>query len=144
MTVAVAANEARRSEDALRVSLEAICAHTRWPVGHVLLRESRDGPLVSAGIWHLDDPDRYEAFRAASEELSFQEDAIGIRLRDAIGVDNMMWGSDYPHSESTFPQSRKILAEILDGVPDDEQAKIVGGNTARVYHFDVARLTASA
>ncbi len=72
--------------------------------------------------------------------LSFQEDAIGIRLRDVIGVDNMMWGSDYPHSESTFPQSRKILAEILAGVPDDEQAKIVGGNTARVYHFDVARL----
>jgi predicted TIM-barrel fold metal-dependent hydrolase len=36
--------------------------------------------------------------------LSFQEDAIGIRLRDLIGTDNMMWGSDYPHSESTFPQ----------------------------------------
>lgn len=72
--------------------------------------------------------------------LSFQEDAVGIRLRDVIGVDNMMWGSDYPHSESTFPQSRKILAQILSGVPEDEQAKIVGGNTARVYHFDVARL----
>ena len=76
--------------------------------------------------------------------LSFQEDAIGIRLRDVIGVDNMMWGSDYPHSESTFPQSRKILAEILAGVPDDEQARIAGGNTARVYHFDVARLTIPA
>ena len=84
--------------------------------------------------------------------LSFQEDAIGIRLRDVIGVDNMMWGSDYPHSESTFPQSRKILAEILEGVPDDEQAKpapdhdpgIAGGNTARVYNFDVARLTVPA
>jgi len=73
--------------------------------------------------------------------LSFQEDALGIRLRDVIGVDNMMWGSDYPHSESTFPQSRKILAEILSGVPDDEQAKIAGGNTARVYRFDAARLT---
>jgi len=72
--------------------------------------------------------------------LSFQEDAVGIRLRDVIGVDNMMWGSDYPHSESTFPQSRKILAEILDGVPADEQAKIVGSNTARVYRFDVARV----
>jgi hypothetical protein len=56
--------------------------------------------------------------------LSFQEDAIGIRLRDVIGVDNMMWGSGYPHSESTFPRSRKILAEILAGVVDDEQAKI--------------------
>jgi predicted TIM-barrel fold metal-dependent hydrolase len=72
--------------------------------------------------------------------LSFQEDDIGIRLRDVIGVDNMMWGSDYPHSESTFPQSRKILEQILAGVPEDEQAKIVGGNTARLYHFDVGRL----
>jgi predicted TIM-barrel fold metal-dependent hydrolase len=76
--------------------------------------------------------------------LSFQEDAIGIRLRDVIGVDNMMWGSDYPHSESTFPRSRKILADILAGVPEDEQAKIVGGNTARVYGFDVARLSRNA
>jgi hypothetical protein len=60
--------------------------------------------------------------------LSFQEDTIGIRLPPPFppplagegqggGVDNMMWGSDYPHSESTFPQSRKILAEILAGVP---------------------------
>jgi predicted TIM-barrel fold metal-dependent hydrolase len=73
--------------------------------------------------------------------LSFQEDAVGIRLRDLIGVDNIMWGSDYPHSESTFPQSRKILAEILAGVPEGEQARIVGANTARVYGFDVARLT---
>jgi predicted TIM-barrel fold metal-dependent hydrolase len=73
--------------------------------------------------------------------LSFQEDAVGIRLRDVIGVDNMMWGSDYPHSESTFPRSRKILEDILAGVPDDEGAKIAGANTARVYRFDVARLT---
>ncbi|HEV2187355.1 MAG TPA: amidohydrolase family protein, partial [Stellaceae bacterium] len=76
--------------------------------------------------------------------LSFQEDAIGIRLRDVIGVDNMMWGSDYPHSESTFPESRRIISEILAGVPDAEQAKIVGGNTARVYGFDVGRLSVAA
>ena len=74
--------------------------------------------------------------------LSFQEDAVGVRLRDVIGVDNMMWGSDYPHSKSTFPQSRKILADILAGVPADEQAKIAGGNTARVYRFDVAKAVA--
>jgi predicted TIM-barrel fold metal-dependent hydrolase len=75
--------------------------------------------------------------------LSFQEDAIGIRLRDVIGVDNMMWGSDYPHSESTFPRSRQILAEILAGVPAAEQTKIIGGNTARLYQFDLARLTSA-
>jgi hypothetical protein len=63
-----------------------------------------------------------------------------------------MRGSDYPHSESTFPQSRQILAEILAGLPDAEQAKpapdhdpgIASGNTARVYNFDVARLTVAA
>ena len=72
--------------------------------------------------------------------LSFQEDAIGIRLRDVIGVDNMMWGSDYPHSESTFPKSREILEQILAGVAADERAKIVGENAARLYHFDVERM----
>jgi hypothetical protein len=46
----------------------------------------------------------------------------------------------YPHGESTSPRSRQILA----GVPDDEQANIAAGNTARVYNFDVARLTAPA
>ena len=89
--------------------------------------------------------------------LSFQEDAIGIRLRDVIGPDNMMWdnmmwGSDYPHSESTFLHSRKILAEILAGLPGDEQAKpapdrdpgIAGGNTARVDNSDVTGLTVLA
>ena len=73
-------------------------------------------------------------------------------MRDVIGVDDIIWGSDQPHSESTFPQSQQILAEILEGVPDDEQAKpapdpdpgIAAGNTACVYNFDVARLTVPA
>ena len=95
-------------------------------------------------IYRFKDGMRPSDFFHRNVVLSFQEDAIGIRLRDAIGVDNMMWGSDYPHSESTFPQSRKILAEILAGVPEDEQAKIVGGNTARVYGFDVAKVGAHA
>jgi predicted TIM-barrel fold metal-dependent hydrolase len=95
-------------------------------------------------IYRFKDGMRPSDFFHRNAVLSFQEDAIGIRLRDAIGVDNMMWGSDYPHSESTFPQSRRILAEILAGVPEDEQAKIVGGNTARVYRFDVARLAHEA
>lgn len=69
--------------------------------------------------------------------LSFQEDDIGIRLRDVIGVDNMMWGSDYPHSESTFPRSREVLDRILKGVPMDERAKVVGLNAAQLYNFEL-------
>jgi predicted TIM-barrel fold metal-dependent hydrolase len=92
-------------------------------------------------IYRFKDGMRPSDFFHRNVVLSFQEDAVGIRLRDVIGVDNMMWGSDYPHSESTFPRSRKILEDILAGVPDDEGAKIAGANTARVYRFDVARLT---
>ena len=70
--------------------------------------------------------------------LSFQEDDVGIRLRDVIGVDRLMWGSDYPHSESTFPKSQEILDRILEGVPKEERAKIVGSNAAKLYNFDLA------
>ena len=68
--------------------------------------------------------------------LGFQEDSLGIRMRDIIGVDGLMWGSDYPHTESTFPRSRQILEEILVDCTEEEKAKIAGGNVARVYNLN--------
>lgn len=79
-------------------------------------------------------------FFARNVFLSFQEDDIGVRLRDRIGVDRMMWGSDYPHSESTFPRSREVLDEILEGVPQQERHEIVCGTTARLYGFDLEKI----
>jgi predicted TIM-barrel fold metal-dependent hydrolase len=67
---------------------------------------------------------------------SFQEDATGVRLRDLIGVASLSWGSDYPHTESTFPRSREIVGELLAGVPADEARAIVAGNAARLYGFE--------
>ncbi len=68
--------------------------------------------------------------------LGFQEDALGIRDRDIIGVDQLQWGSDYPHTESTFPRSQQILEEILTDCTAEEKAKIAGGNAARIYRID--------
>ena len=68
--------------------------------------------------------------------LSFQEDALGIRQRDVTGVDNLVWGSDYPHRESTFPKTREILAEILADCTEEEKAKIAGANCARIYNIN--------
>ena len=68
--------------------------------------------------------------------LGFQEDALGIKMRDIIGVDQLQWGADYPHSESTFPRSREIIEEILADCTEEEKAKIVGGNAARVYNLN--------
>ena len=66
----------------------------------------------------------------------YPEDAVGIQLRALLSVGILLWGSDYPHAESTFPRSRAIVERILQGVPDEEQALIAGGNSARLYHFD--------
>jgi predicted TIM-barrel fold metal-dependent hydrolase len=71
--------------------------------------------------------------------LSFQEDQLGIRDRALIGVDNLMWGSDYPHTEATFPRSQQILERILAGIPGPEREKITCSNVARLYHFDTTR-----
>jgi predicted TIM-barrel fold metal-dependent hydrolase len=84
------------------------------------------------------DPDRLPShFFRTNCFASFQEDAIGIRLRDLIGVETLMWGSDYPHTESTFPRSRQILDEILDGLDPDERQQVTASNAARLYSFDL-------
>jgi predicted TIM-barrel fold metal-dependent hydrolase len=66
---------------------------------------------------------------------SFQEDGIGILHREMMGVDKLMWASDYPHAEATYPESQRILDEILSDVSLSERALIVGQNCARLYNF---------
>ena len=61
---------------------------------------------------------------------------MGIRDRALIGVDLLAWGSDYPHTESTFPRSRTILERILAGVSREEQRQITSQNAARLYRFE--------
>jgi predicted TIM-barrel fold metal-dependent hydrolase len=65
----------------------------------------------------------------------FQQDAAGIRLRDVIGVDNILWGSDYPHVESTFPRSRELLRTTLAECTAEEQAKIKRENARRIFRL---------
>lgn len=67
--------------------------------------------------------------------MTFQEDIPGLRFRNLIGVNNMMWGNDYPHAESTFPRSQEFLAEHFEGVPESDCAKIAGENTQQLYRF---------
>jgi len=64
---------------------------------------------------------------------TFQEDRIGIEARDRIGIESILWASDYPHSDSTWPNSRAVIARDLADVPPAERTKILAGNVARVY-----------
>ena len=67
---------------------------------------------------------------------TFITDRIGIELRHAAGVDNIMWSTDYPHHGNDWPYSRKTIDETMLGVPADEKAKIIGRNAVRVWNLD--------
>jgi predicted TIM-barrel fold metal-dependent hydrolase len=64
---------------------------------------------------------------------TFEEDRFGMQNRHVIGVANLMWATDYPHPDSTWPESQKVIERHLQGVPIDEARAIIGGNAARLY-----------
>jgi predicted TIM-barrel fold metal-dependent hydrolase len=55
---------------------------------------------------------------------SFQHDKTAITAVTSMGYRNVMWGSDYPHLEGTFPETQKVLTELFEGVPDDVRESI--------------------
>lgn len=65
----------------------------------------------------------------------FISDYHGIDNRDIIGDDNIMFESDYPHSDSQWPHTRKILTEQFAEVPDDVTSKILEGNARTFFNF---------
>lgn len=66
--------------------------------------------------------------------LTFIDEALGLhRMRDVIGVENLMWSTDFPHPVTSFPNSRRIVEEQFAGIPNTERELIVCGNAARVW-----------
>ena len=58
---------------------------------------------------------------------------MGVITRHAIGVDNLIWGNDYPHHDSIWPHSQEVLDRIFQGVPTDEKHKMTSGNVCKLY-----------
>ncbi|RAU99373.1 amidohydrolase [Mycobacterium colombiense] len=66
----------------------------------------------------------------------FIADPIGVKLRHDVGIDNIAWECDYPHSDSSWPTAAEELALVMAGLPDDEVNKITYENACRWYSFD--------
>ena len=64
---------------------------------------------------------------------TIEDDRPAILTRELIGVDNLMWGSDYPHVDSTWPCSLDVLDEIFEGVPAADRNKITNENVKALY-----------
>ncbi len=67
---------------------------------------------------------------------TFISDYAGVRTWDLIRPECIMWSSDYPHTDSSWPNSQQIIAREFAGVPADAKRKILGENAAALYHFN--------
>ena len=66
--------------------------------------------------------------------LTFIDEPDAVRLaHDRLGIENIMWSSDYPHPVSSWPRSRAIVDKMFDGVPAHARELVVSGNAARVW-----------
>jgi predicted TIM-barrel fold metal-dependent hydrolase len=66
----------------------------------------------------------------------FISDDRGLEMKESIGIDSICWESDYPHSDSTWPNSPEMLATALDGMQKAEVAQITHGNAMRHFQYD--------
>ena len=65
---------------------------------------------------------------------------VEVGLRNRVGIDNIAWGSDYPHNEGCYPFTREHLRLTFGGVDPAEVEKIVTLNAAKLYDFDLDAL----
>jgi hypothetical protein len=66
------------------------------------------------------------------------DDQTGLRNRDAVGIDQICFETDYPHADSTFPRSKATLARISEqaGLSDAELYKLARGNAIKAFGLD--------
>lgn len=116
----------------------------RFPALRILLAEtgvgwiaswldSADRSYLRHQIWtHIVLPDDRLASSYIRKHFvwSFQDDFYGVSHRHEIGVDRMMWSTDFPHSATDWPHSQKLIDDLFDGVPEAEARAILGGNLA--------------
>ncbi len=62
-------------------------------------------------------------------------DTYGVQNRQRIGVDRMLWSTDYPHASSSWPNTWSAVQASMSGVPSDERNLILSGNAMRLYGF---------
>ncbi|HEV3112781.1 MAG TPA: amidohydrolase family protein [Candidatus Binataceae bacterium] len=115
-----------------------------------LISAENDSGWVPHYMYRMDHA--FEKFNAMSDEplpqkpsfyirrqmmATFQDDPIGPMTHEFFGADNYMWASDFPHTDCTWPYSRKVIERDFAKLPDAVTHKIVFENVARVYHMEV-------
>ena len=132
--LAASANAAREVKEAMQSFLDEVCAHTGWPVGHIYhLSPDRPNTLISSGIWHLDDPERFEIFRKATEKTDL-ECGMGLPGR-VLASGKPAWIIDVT-KDPNFPRAK--LAEEIGVRTGFALPVLVGSEVTAVLEFFTA------
>jgi len=75
---------------------------------------------------------------------TFQQSPTAMRLLEFWGPENMLWASDYPHPDSIWPNSVRIIGETMGHLPPETVRGLVGGNAAKLYGLDLSQATIRA
>jgi predicted TIM-barrel fold metal-dependent hydrolase len=67
----------------------------------------------------------------------FFDDPHGLRSLESVGVDNITFETDYPHSDSTWPDTKEVAERLVAGLDDETIYKIIRGNGIRMLHLDL-------
>jgi hypothetical protein len=66
----------------------------------------------------------------------FISEDVGVELIDRFNIDSVCWESDYPHSDSDWPNAPEVVANVMASLSDEQVAKITHENAMRHYHFE--------
>ncbi|MBJ19396.1 MAG: amidohydrolase family protein [bacterium] len=91
-------------------------------------------------VWP-DLPEKPSFYMTRQIHGTFQYDPFVVDSLSRTGVEPVLWGSDFPHAEGTFPHSRDSVTEQLAGVEIASAAAIAGGTAAKLFRFDPEVLT---
>lgn len=127
----------------------------RFPTLKILFAENQIGWLP---FYHQGADVRYERNRYWAEEQlgfeplsrppseyllehtlwGFQYDRVGVEVAHLLNTDNLIWGSDFPHQESDWPDSMKILDRAFEGAPEDLRYKMTCGNAIDFFKLNAS------
>jgi predicted TIM-barrel fold metal-dependent hydrolase len=143
--------------DAACAPMQMACAGVwdRFPTLKIYWAETMVG-WIEYALWQMDD--HYERYKYMAHEVygleylermpsdyikdhclwGFLSDAHGVRRREAIGIDRIMWGSDFAHAASDWPNSRGVIERDFAGVPDDHRRQMTVDNAITYFHLNAS------
>ena len=86
-------------------------------------------------------PEKPSFYMARQIHCTFQVDPVAITNLERTGYSPLLWGSDFPHAEGTYPHSRQTVLELFRDVDIETAAQIVAGTATKLFQFDPEVLT---